>query len=320
MIARALATWPGDGSRVRVGTKGGLTRPHGEWVADGRARHLLAACDASRRALGVERLHLYQLHAPDPRTPLTTSVRALASLQRDGLVEQIGLCNVTVGQIEEARRITEIAAVQVELNLWNDDNVLSGVAEYCITNGMRLIAHRPLGGPQRRRRTEADAVLVQIAARHGVTPFDVALAWLEDLSESIVPIPGPSRVETATALARVHQIRLTDEDRAELDERFPHGQMLRRLRSGAEGRASAPVASVANAPDDREVILIMGLPGAGKSTAARRYVDRGYARLNRDDDGGSLRGLLPALDRLIDGGHRASCSITPTCRASRARR
>src|SRR5262245_18323470 len=87
LIARALATWTGDRSRIRVATKGGLTRPDGRWVADGRARHLLAACEASRRALGVERIHLYQLHAPDPRTPLATSVRALASLQRDGLIE-----------------------------------------------------------------------------------------------------------------------------------------------------------------------------------------------------------------------------------------
>ena len=103
LIARALATWAGDRARVRVATKGGLTRPDGRWVPNGRARHLAAACEASRRALGVERIHLYQLHAPDPRTPLATSVRALAALQRDGLVESIGLCNVTVGQIEEAR-------------------------------------------------------------------------------------------------------------------------------------------------------------------------------------------------------------------------
>src|SRR5206468_10720830 len=82
LIARALATWSGDRSRVLVATKGGLTRPHGEWVADGRARHLAAACEASLRALDVERIHLYQLHAPDPRTPLSTSVRALASLKR----------------------------------------------------------------------------------------------------------------------------------------------------------------------------------------------------------------------------------------------
>jgi aryl-alcohol dehydrogenase-like predicted oxidoreductase len=108
LIARALATWSGDGSRVLVATKGGLTRPRGDWVADGRARHLAAACEASRRALGVDRLHLYQLHAPDPRTPFSTSVRALAALKRDGLVEHIGLCNVTVGQIEQARQIADM--------------------------------------------------------------------------------------------------------------------------------------------------------------------------------------------------------------------
>src|SRR4029453_5804930 len=113
LVARALSTWSGDSSRIVVATKGGLTRPNGEWVADGRARHVTAACEASRQALGVERIHLYQLHVPDPRVGLSTSVRALAALKRDGLVEHVGLCNVTVGQIEEAREITEIAAVQV---------------------------------------------------------------------------------------------------------------------------------------------------------------------------------------------------------------
>src|SRR5262245_39071504 len=166
LIARALATWAGDRSRVVVATKGGLTRPNGEWIPDGRARHLAEACEASRRALGVERIQLYQLHAPDPRVGLSTSVRALAALKRDGLVEEVGLCNVTVGQIEEARRITEIASVQVELSVWHDDNVLSGVVEYCVANGIRLIAHRPLGGPQRQRRTQSEAALAAIASRH----------------------------------------------------------------------------------------------------------------------------------------------------------
>ena len=82
LIARAISTWEGDRSTIRVATKGGLTRPQGGWVPDGRARHLTAACEASRRALGVERIHLYQLHAPDPRVPLSTSVRALDALKR----------------------------------------------------------------------------------------------------------------------------------------------------------------------------------------------------------------------------------------------
>ena len=310
LIAKALATWRGDRSRVSVATKGGLTRPNGEWVADGRARHLTAACDESRRALGVERIALYQLHAPDPRTPMTTSVRALAALQRAGIVDEIGLCNVTVGQLEDARTIAEIATVQVELSPWHDDNILSGVVAFCIANGIRVLAHRPLGGPQRQARRLADPVLQAIAARHGAEAADVALAWIRDLSDLITPLPGPTRVATARALGGELRVQLTAEDRAQLDERFPSGAILRRpaLRPPAPREAAAG-----------EVVLIMGLPGAGKSTVARAYVDQGYARLNRDEGGGSLRGLLPALDDLVASGHaRIVLDNTYVSRKSRA--
>ena len=310
LIAKALATWRGDRSRVSVATKGGLTRPNGEWVADGRARHLTAACDESRRALGVERIALYQLHAPDPRTPMTTSVRALAALQRAGIVDEIGLCNVTVGQLEDARTIAEIATVQVELSPWHDDNILSGVVAFCIANGIRVLAHRPLGGPQRQARRLADPVLQAIAARHGAEAADVALAWIRDLSDLITPLPGPTRVATARALGGELRLQLTAEDRAQLDERFPSGAILRRpaLRPPAPREAAAG-----------EVVLIMGLPGAGKSTVARAYVDQGYARLNRDEGGGSLRSLLPALDDLVASGHaRIVLDNTYVSRKSRA--
>ena len=230
LIAHALDTWSGDRANIIVATKGGLTRPQGNWVEDGRARHLVSACEASRRALGVERIHLYQLHAVDPRTPLATSVRALAALQRDGLIERIGLCNVSLGQIEEARRIAEIATVQIELSIWQDAALLGGVVEYCIANGIRVIAHRPLGGPQRKRRTLADAVLRDVAARHAATPIEIALAWLTDLSPSILPIPGATAVESVRSLGRVPGIVLLDDDRAALDERFPSGRVLRASR------------------------------------------------------------------------------------------
>src|SRR5205085_4228222 len=138
--------------------------------------------------------------------------RALAALQRAGLIERVGLCNVTVGQIEEARRITEIASVQVELSVWCDDNVLSGVAAYCASNRIQLIAHRPLGGAARHRRTAAEPVLIEVAKRHDASPFDVALAWVCDLSIGFVPIPGATRVETAAALGRPAALQLTDED------------------------------------------------------------------------------------------------------------
>jgi aryl-alcohol dehydrogenase-like predicted oxidoreductase/histidinol phosphatase-like enzyme len=317
LIARAIGTWSGDRSRIRVATKGGLTRPDGRWVADGRARHLHAACEASRVALGVNRIHLYQLHALDPRTPLSTSVRALASLKRDGLVEQIGLCNVNVGQIEEARRITDISAVQVELSPWHDDSFLNGVAAYCITNGIRLIAYRPLGGPQGVRRVLADQVLNDVAARRGANACEMALAWLRDLSDLIVPIPGPTRVETAASAARAGNIQLTDEDRARLDERFSSGAL--RLRTSDFRLRTSDFRLPTSKTTDGEVVLIMGLPGAGKSTAAETFVEEGYTRLNRDEEGGSLRELLPALDRLIGSGcSRIVLDNTYVSRKSRA--
>jgi aryl-alcohol dehydrogenase-like predicted oxidoreductase/histidinol phosphatase-like enzyme/predicted kinase len=293
LIARALAAWAGDRPRIGVATKGGMVRPSGRWEHDARAKHLTAACEASLRALDVPRIHLYQLHAPDPDVPLATSVRALASLKRAGLIESVGLCNVTVGQIEEARRIVEIDAVQVELSVWHEHNVLGGVVPYCVKEGIRLLAYRPLGGVGRVRKTASDPTLADIARRHGATPAEVALAWLLDLSDRVVPLPGATRVETVASIVRTARVALTAEDRAQLDARFPAGRALRG--TPAARRAVA-------APRDAEVVLVMGLPGAGKSTAARALVAQGYHRLNRDEAGGALRDLLPALHRAIEAG------------------
>jgi aryl-alcohol dehydrogenase-like predicted oxidoreductase/histidinol phosphatase-like enzyme/predicted kinase len=321
LIARALDTWSGDRSRIVIATKGGLTRPGGEWVPDGRNRHLQSACEASLRALGVPRIPLYQLHAPDPRTPLATTVRALATLKEKGLVQHIGLCNVTVGQIGEARRIADIAAVQVELNPWRDTNVLNGVVPYCIANRIRLIAYRPLGGSRYVKRSFSNQVLTEVATHHQSTPAEIVLAWLEDLSDAIIAIPGPTRVETVESVIRAHHIQLTDEDRARLDEEFEWGQMVRSAgQTGGLPRAhAAPASDTAIARRDGEVVLVMGLPGAGKSTVARTFVERGYARLNRDEAGGTLRTLVPRLEQMIDSGStRLVLDNTYVSRASRA--
>ena len=292
LIAEALRGWSGDRTRIEVVTKGGLRRPGGQWVADGKAKSLRAACEASRRALEVDTIDLYQLHAVDPRTPLETSVRALAALQAEGKIRRIGLCNVTVGQIEAARRIAEIASVQVSLSPLDDENLRNGVAEYCRDQGIRLIAYRPLGG-DRANRLARNAVLVEVASRHDATPAEVALAWLMDLSPLVTPIPGATRVETAQSIARVLRVRLSDDDRRQLDDRFS-GRLLRVPRS--ERRP----------PDDAagEVVLVMGMPGAGKSTTARALEASGYGRLNRDERGGSLSDLVRELDAGLAGGRR----------------
>ncbi len=320
LIARALSTWSGDRRDVVVATKGGMTRPNGLWIPDGRARHLVDACAASRTALGVERIQLYQLHAPDPRTPLSTSVRALEALRRDGLIEAIGLCNVTVGQIEDACAIAPIAAVQVELGVWCDDAILGGVVAYCVAHGIAILAHRPLGGEKRRARTGRDQALRDIAARHGATPAEIALAALFHLSDLVTPLPGPTRLETASSIGRTASIVLDEGDRERLAERFPAWR--------PPGEATAAVVPNEPMSDEPrgEVVLVMGLAGAGKSTLAGRFVTEGYHRLNRDEAGGTLRGLVPALERaraegasrfVLDNTYLSRKSRTPVIEAAR---
>lgn len=293
LVAEALRSWPGDTARVTIATKGGLTRPGGKWVPDGRARHLRAACEASLGRLGVGTIDLYQLHAVDPRTPIETSVRALASLQREGRIRQIGLCNVNVSQIEAARGLVEIASVQVSLSPFDDENLRNGVAEYCRDQDIQLIAHRPLGG-DRAKRLAQDPVLRTLAELHNATTQELALAWLLDLDPRLVPVPGATRVETAASLARVLSIRLSDDDRAALDARFPAGRLLRVPRAERQ-----PTANAAG-----DVVLVMGPPGAGKSTVALELARAGYERLNRDSRGGRLSDLVTELDSALAAGRR----------------
>jgi predicted kinase len=229
-------------------------------------------------------------------------------VKRAGLIDAIGLCNVTVGQIEEARRITEISSIQVELSVWNDAAILSGVAAYCIAHRIRLLAYRPLGGRRSKARTQNHPVLQAIAAAHGVSPFDIAIAWLDDLSEVIVPLPGVTRVETAVASARAQQIVLTDADRQLLDASFPSARLLRRERIVAS-----------SSRDDAEVVIVMGLPGPGKTTLTEQFVADGYQRINRDETGGTLRALTGDLDRaLFAGASQIVLDNTYVSRRSRA--
>src|SRR5690348_5584982 len=188
LVARALASWSGDRSRITVATKGGIRRPKGAWANDGRAKHLREACEASRRALDVDTIDLYQLHAVDPRVPIETSVGALARLQQEGKIRDVGLCNVTIGQIRAAQAIVRIASVQVSLSPFDDESLRNGVAEYCRDNGIRLIAFRPLGG-ERVKRLARDAVVASAAAKHDATNAEVALAWLMSFGDGIVPVP-----------------------------------------------------------------------------------------------------------------------------------
>ncbi len=278
IVASAVA---GRRPGVTVVTKGGLVRDGARFVADGRARHLEEAAAASRARLGA--IDLYLLHAVDPRVPLATSVRALARLRDDGVVARIGLCNVTRTQLDEAAAITELACVQVELSPRDVTAVRGGVVSWCAERGVLLLAHRPLGGKERVRQLLRDPDLVAIAARVGATAAEVALAWVRGLGA--VPLPGASTVEHAVSAARV--VALPEEDRERLDARY---------------LAHVPRTTVGGTGPRPCVHLVMGIPGAGKSTLVAPRVEAGAVRLNRDERGGKLDTLARALDEALAGG------------------
>ncbi len=281
-------------------TKGGLTRPDGAWVPDGRARHLAAAARASRERLGRP-IDLYLLHVVDPRVELATSARALAKLRADGVVRAVGLSNVNLAQLEAALAITEIAAVEVELSPWKLDALRGGLVAACVAHGIRVLAHRPLGGPAGARRLARDPIVRAIAERHAATACEVALAWLASLAPVIVPLPGATTVATARSIGRAADLALDDDARAELARRFVA------IGDGPVGAGGA------------DVVAIAGMPGSGKSTLAAARVACGAVRLNRDERGGTLRGIAEALDRaLAEGARHVVLDNTYATRASRA--
>jgi aryl-alcohol dehydrogenase-like predicted oxidoreductase/predicted kinase len=289
LLARGLRRAKADAA-ARIVTKGGMSRAGGGWIPDGRAKAIRADCEASLAALDGLAIDLYLIHVPDPRTSWRTSVRALARLAEEGLVRHVGLSNVNRLQLDEALELAPVAAVQVALSLYDDEALRGGVVERCADKGIAVIAHSPLGGPRRAGRLARRQELVDIAAARGATPWEVALAWLLRLSPTVVAIPGARRPETARSAARAATLGLEEGDRAALAEAFGEPRPARRTR-----RRPA---------DDAEVVLVMGIPGAGKSRVAEEYAARGYVRLNRDERGGTLRELAGALDEELSSGTR----------------
>ncbi|MFZ2034724.1 MAG: aldo/keto reductase [Candidatus Dormiibacterota bacterium] len=289
LLSRALRACDAD-RRARIVTKGGMTRVANAWIPDGRAKAIRADCEGSLAALDGLPIDLYLLHAPDPRTPWPTSVRALARLLDEGLIAHAGLSNVNHHQLQEALDMVEVTAIEVALSVVDDRAVRGGLIEFCAERGIAVIAHSPLGGPRRVRAVARRPELVEIARARDASPEQVALAWLLELSSVVVPIPGARRPETAVSAAQAAQVRLEPGDRA--------------LLTSALGWHHAPARPTSRAVDDGEVVLIMGVPGAGKSRRAEDFVAQGYLRLNRDERGGSLRQLSDVLEQSLASGAR----------------
>jgi aryl-alcohol dehydrogenase-like predicted oxidoreductase/predicted kinase len=304
LLGRALRRCGAEGN-ARVVTKGGMTRAGGGWVPDGRAKAILSDCKASLAALGGLEIDLYLIHAPDPRTPWRTSVRALTRLVDEGIVKRVGLSNVNRRQLDEALELAPVSAVQVALSVFDDSALRGGVVERCAEAGVAVIAHSPLGGPRRAKGLGRQKALVNVADARDVTPAEVALAWLLEVSPAVVAIPGARRPETARSAARAATLALDEDERTALARAFGRPR---------QARIQGP-----RPRDDGEVVLVMGIPGAGKSRVAEKYVARGYVRLNRDERGGSLRKLADALeDELASGVRHVVLDNTYLTRAARS--
>lgn len=217
LISRALAAHPAR-TDVVVATKGGVVRTAGRWDTDGRPEHLRAACDRSLRALGVERIALYQLHAPDPMVPFEESVGALAELRQAGKIRWVGLSNVSVDQIRSAETIVPVTSVQNRLNPFFREALTTGVLSYCTERGIGFLAYSPTGGGRLNRKLPDHPVLGAMARRLGLTAHVLVLAWVLAQSPAVLVIPSARRVEHALDSLRAADVTLSREDLEAIDQ------------------------------------------------------------------------------------------------------
>jgi aryl-alcohol dehydrogenase-like predicted oxidoreductase len=195
--------------RVLVATKGGLTRPGGRWERDGRPERLREAALRSRDALRVERIALYQLHAPGRDVPLESSLEALADLQAEEVIESIGLSNVTLDEVRTAEAIISITSVQNRYNPWDRNAEESGLLEHCEEAGITFIPYSPLGGARRVVLMQAHGEIRSLADENDATPAELVLAWHLMKSGRSLPIPSARRTESIESSVRAASLQIT---------------------------------------------------------------------------------------------------------------
>ena len=207
LIADALYPYPG----LVIATKGGFERPGpGRWVMNGRPEYLRAQLEGSLERLRRDYLDVYQLHRIDPKVPEEEQFAALRAFRDEGLVRQVGLSEVSEEEVERARRVVPIVSVQNEYNI--ADRKWEAEVDYCAREKMAFIPWFPLSAG-----SLENPVLEQVAARHGATVFQIALAWLLARSPSMLVIPGTSSVEHLGENVAAAEIRLTTKDLKDLE-------------------------------------------------------------------------------------------------------
>lgn len=210
LLAEALHPYP-DG--LVITTKVGVARtgPGGEWKLDGRPTVLRAQVEQALARLRVGRIELLQLHRIDPETPLADQIGTLRDLRDEGKIGRIGLSEVTVAELEQARRIVEVASVQNRYNLLDREH--DAVLAACERAGIAFLPWRPVAAGT----SGATAEIAAVAAEAGATPTQVALAWLLGRSPVMLPIPGTARIDHLEENVAATELRLTHAQRVRLD-------------------------------------------------------------------------------------------------------
>jgi pyridoxine 4-dehydrogenase len=209
LIAEALHPYP-DG--LVIATKGGLRRSGpGQWPRDARPERLKECCEASLRRLKLDRIDLYQLHSPDPKVPYGDSVGALRELQDEGKIRHVGISNVSLEQLAEARAIVEVVTVQNRYNL--EDRRSEDVLEACEREQIGFLPWFPLATG---RLAEPGGPLDRIARERDATPAQIALSWLLARSPVMLPIPGTAQIEHLEENLAATRIELSADEVAEI--------------------------------------------------------------------------------------------------------
>ncbi|CQH47174.1 probable oxidoreductase (aldo-keto reductase family protein) [Halobacterium hubeiense] len=212
-VSERLIRESGIAEDAVVATKAGLLRnATGDWIPHGDPDYIKNQALASLDRLGVDSIDLYQYHRPDPDTDFEDAVHAFAELKDDGLVDHVGLSNVSVEQLETARDIVDIATVQNAYNVV--DREYEDVLEACEDYDIGFIPYFPMGGGDL---GEQQDDLEAVAADHDATVRQVALAWLLDHSPVTLPIPGTSSIDHLETNVAASHLDLTAEDRARLE-------------------------------------------------------------------------------------------------------
>jgi histidinol-phosphate phosphatase family protein len=295
LVRKALAD-RADRGDVRVITKVGMARPKGRWVPAARPERLRKMVDQSLTALGVDSIFLLLLHANDPAVPFEDQLGALADLQRAGKVRHLGLCNVDIAEVRQAQRHFSVEAIQNELSVMSRAAATEGTLALASELGIPFLAHRPLGGHAKTDGLEKNRAMKPLADRYGVTRHEAALATLLDLGPPVVALFGATRIASVDASVRAAALRLDAEDRAALATKIslePTPEARALLTPTAPSPRTLPAGGDPTASP--EVVVVLGIQGAGKSSLVERYVEHGYLRLNRDTLGGRLDDLIPVL-------------------------